>query len=141
VSRDRRGRTACVRVLLEDGSGKPFVQCGAGGDPYFKIPLEYWRNGWYRKLHLPAKAMLLVALSLPDDFYLPTKMAEPWYGVSADTAQRGLANLQERGILRRTGSRKSAPRAAQGWTMEYRYQLMPPFRLHRAVPQGPDVHP
>jgi DNA-binding transcriptional ArsR family regulator len=139
VSRGRRGRTAFVRVLLEDGSGNPFVQFGARADPYFKIPLEYWRDDWQRKLDLPAKAALLIALSLPDGFYLPTKMAKRWYGVSADTVERGLAKLRELGILKRTVFYKGAPLAAQGWTREHHYGLKPPFGPQWAVPQGATV--
>lgn len=139
IDRGRRGRDAVVTVLLEDGSGSPFVQFGARGDAYFKIPLEYWRDEWYRRLDLPAKALLLIALSLPDGFYLPMEWASRWYGISADTAERGLTTLRSVGLLGRESHYKKAPLTAAGYTREYQYELRPPFgpRWAQAVAPAP----
>jgi hypothetical protein len=134
IERGRHGRTASVTVLLEDGSGAPFVQFGARGDPYFKIPLEYWRDGWNTQMDLPTKAVLLIALSLKDGFYLPAEWVQRWYGISADTAERGLTKLRAFGLLDRKAQIKNAPLTAQGWTKQYRYELMPPFGPQWARP-------
>jgi hypothetical protein len=64
VSRSRRGRLARVTLLDESGTGK-FYRHHAGTEPYFKLPFEYWLDGWHRRLDLPAKAILLIGLSLP----------------------------------------------------------------------------
>jgi len=127
IERERRGRDAVIRILLEDGSGSPYAQLGARGDAYFKVPLQYWSDGWFRRLDLAAKAMSLIALSLPDGFFLPTELAGKWYGVSTDTAERGLTTLRKVGLLERQAHFKKAPLTAAGYTREYRYELRPPF--------------
>jgi hypothetical protein len=130
IKRGRAARVAAVTLLLEDGSGAAYTRPSGDGQPselYFSIPLEYWTQEWYARLELPAKAMLLIALSLGDGFYLPIERAPQWYGISADTTHRGLTELRQKSLLRREVNYKHAPLTAQGWTVQYHYTLQPPF--------------
>jgi hypothetical protein len=127
ISRARRGRTAAITLLREDGSGEPYTTVGSRGDPYLQLPLAYFHDGWYKQMDLPTKAVLLIALSLRDDFYLPAEWVHRWYGLSADTTERGLTKLRSFGLLEREMHYKPAPLTDQGWTKEYTYSLRPPF--------------
>lgn len=90
---------------------------------------------WYRRLGLAETATLLIALSLADDFALPYEKARDWYGISADTAKRGLRGLQEHGLLRVRRASKEAPLAPAGYTVQLYYTLRPPFgpKGHRSA--------
>lgn len=130
VSRSKFGRLADITLLCEDGSGKPYVHPAEAGDRYFQLPSAYWLNEeeqWCSTLGLPAKAMLLVSLSLRPGFVLPVEKAPDWYGISADTAQRGLSLLVERGVLERVRTYKKAPLAPAGYTYDSRYTLQGEF--------------
>lgn len=134
VETERIGRKVRARLLADDGSGKPYKHAGAGmkgkklnGPGYFKLPYEYWRQGWHQELTLPAKAMLLVALSHGDGFTLPYNKLAEWYGVSAASGQRGLAELRDRGLLHRERHRRRDPESPVGFADVYHYQLLPPF--------------
>jgi|SRR5579862_79542 len=127
VERSRgAGNVAVIGLLREDGSGDPFRPTIRGGQ-YFQIPLEYWTQNWRGKLTLPEKAILLIGLSLSDDFYLPNERAKEWYGVSADTCQRGLAGLSRHGLLFERVFQKAAPASPIGYTRQHHYTLMRPF--------------
>ncbi len=79
--------------------------------------------------------MLLIALSLPSSFTLPTEKAFAWYGISADTAQRGLHGLRTKGLLNGVVRLKEAPLAPKGFTRESHYTLEPPFYGRRRAPR------
>lgn len=134
ISRARKGRSAAVTLLREDGTGEPYTYLGSKGDPYFQVPLEYFHDGWYAQMDLPSKAILLIALSLREEFYLPAEWVQRWYGLSADTAERGLTKLRQLGLLDRQMHYKPAPLTDQGWTREYTYRLKAPFTRRRATP-------
>src|SRR5215467_3076859 len=107
VERSRKGRRASIRLLAEDGSCRAYDRPSGYGDYYFQVPLDYWARGWHLTLDLASKAMLLVALSLEDGFNLPSERVPQWYGISADTAERGLASLRGHKLLvRRKGEPK-----------------------------------
>ena len=130
VSRGKHGRLADVTLLREDGSGGRYVHPADVGDPYLQLPVAYWLDEdeqWCSTLRLPAKAMLLVALSLRPGFLLPVEKVPDWYGMSADTAQRGLAELVRRGMLNRARVPKKAPLVPQGFTYDNRYTLQGDF--------------
>lgn len=71
--------------------------------------------------------MLLVALSLSDDFILPERRAREWYGLSPDSAGRGLRGLKDRGLIYERVMQKAAPASPNGYTRQHHYTLMPPF--------------
>lgn len=137
IRRERRGRLAKITALREDGLGKVYTYpSGSKRDErYFKLPYDYWtaEKRWYRILPFRAKAMLLVSLSLPAGFVLPTHRVPDWYGISADSADRGLRELDRAGLLRREITVKKAPQAPLGIAQEYHHTLLPPFAQRRAV--------
>lgn len=129
VERRRKGRLLEVVALHEDGSRRPYDHPDgrSAGDRYFKIPFAYWTDDWYWTLSLPAKAVLLIALSLRSPFVLPAERAPDWYGISADTIERGLRDLRKHGLLDRSRKQKPAPLAPTGFTLESHYRLQAPF--------------
>lgn len=132
ITRSRSQRMASITILREDGSGQPYTHPSSDPKPrqgpsYFQLPYEYWLEDWSNELTLPGKAMLLVALSLPDDFPLPVERTPAWYGWSADTALRGFHELVNNKILARRREPTIAPLAPDGFTLENRYTVLPPF--------------
>ncbi|MEO8291183.1 MAG: hypothetical protein ABI649_09355 [Gaiellaceae bacterium] len=127
ISREgRRGRYREIVMLREDGSGAAYLP-GLRGGQWFHVPFEYWTHHWFGKLSLPAKAVLLIGLSLLDDFVLPETKAPTWYGISPDTAGRGLRSLREQGLLTVRRLKKPSEAAPLGFTVEHHYTLQPPF--------------
>jgi len=127
IERGRRGSWAEVRVLREDGSGTDYPRPGHAGGTWLSLPFAYWEENWAGRLGLPAKALLLIALSLLDDFYLPEEKGPPWYGISPDTVGRGLRSLKAQGLLTERVLQRKAPGTAQGFTRQHHYTLQPPF--------------
>jgi hypothetical protein len=125
----RRKRLASVTLLREDGSGKPYTHPSKDGRSasYLQLDFAYWRDGYHEKLSLAAKAMLLIALSLPDHFPLPTARAPDWYGISESTAARGFRELRAAGLLEVERVEKKAPLAPKGYTLVNFYTLQAPF--------------
>ena len=131
IRRDRLARSVSITALREDGSGEPYVHPRDQGheELYFRLPFAYWmaEERWYRTLNLAETALLLIALSLADGFILPYESARHWYGVSPDTAERGLRGLHRRGLLRMRRAIREAPLAPEGYVEERHYTLQPPF--------------
>lgn len=131
VSRSKSGRLADVAVLHENASGAPYdAPDGTSADPYFKVPFDYWLSSerYYRTLDLPAKAMLLVALSLKDDAELPLARVPSWYGMSEDSASRGITELQQRGIVSVRVTHTPAPLTVTGYHEHRHIAVDPAFR-------------
>lgn len=135
VSRGRSGRLAVLTALREDGSRQPYTAPNGATRPerYFTVPFELWTSEerWYATLPFAAKVMLLVASTLGDGFVLPTEKAPAWYGVSTESAERGLRALREAGLLDRLTKVKPAPLSPSGQAREYRYTLTAPFGRRR----------
>lgn len=132
VTRGKSGRLADVGLLLEDGSGMTYEQPdGSSRDPYFRVPFDYWlsQGRYYRRLTLPGKAMLLIALSLRDDAELPIARVPQWYGLSEDTAGRGLAELSACGLLSTRVAYTAAPLTATGYHEHRHIAVDPSFRM------------
>ena len=130
VVSSKRGRLREIRFLREDGSGRPYRHPGRDEDQrgdYFKVPYSYWEGSYPGRLGLPAKAVLLIALSLGEDFRLPTERGARWYGLSRDTVSRGLSTLLRLGLLDVRIGYKKAPLAPRGITQERHYMLRAPF--------------
>lgn len=127
IQRARSGRLSTVTLLQEDGSGEEYERPVADGDNWFNLPHAYWLDEHYRALSLPAKAMLLIALSLPADFYLPYEKAKPWYGISADSAGRGFRELEKAGLLVSMPEWVKNHRSDTGWIEQRHYMLVGPY--------------
>lgn len=125
---ERSGRLARVTFLREDGSGEAYTHPGQrGGTHYLRLPFDYWLDGWYDRLSLPGKALLLIALSHGDFFGLPPEKGPDWYGMSRSTVDRGLRELRRAKILEARMAAKKAPLAPLGYTIQNFYRLKPPF--------------
>jgi hypothetical protein len=133
VRTKRSGRIRSVYLLLEDGTKRPYSRPVPGQSftrrGYFNVPHEYFLDDWYQRLKLPAKATLMICLAQKPIFTLPTEHAAGWYGISADTLQRGLDQLAKAGLLHRWWRSKKAPRARYGLTKINHYRLLDPFEV------------
>jgi hypothetical protein len=134
VDRGRRRRTSLLTPLCEDGGGDPYTRPKSH---FIKVSHGLWTEGppstddrWYEVLTLPELAVLFIALMNADDFALPAERAPEYYGVSADTFERGVRGLRKHGLIEVRRSRKAAPLAPEGYTIENRYTLSPPFGPH-----------
>ena len=99
VKRDRVSRKAHITLLREDGSGNDYTHPANAGDKYLKLSHAYWIDEWHKKLSLPAKAVLLVARSMPHEFFLPIENAPKQFGFSADTLEDGVRDLRNHRLL------------------------------------------
>lgn len=126
VRRERSGQLARVFMLHEAGNREPYTYPHEG---YFKLPFAFWTDeqAWYVSLSFAAKATLLIALSLRPSFALPAERAPAWYGLSADTVDRGLRELRRTGLLTRTFKEVENWLSPTGKTTQYRFSLQPPF--------------
>lgn len=138
ITRERRGRNRLVEVTLlrPDGSGAEYTRPVGQGvhDRFINLPHLYWTEGWYRRLDLPALAMLLVCLHEKPGFELVTARVPEWYGWSADTAERGFKALAATGVLQIDKRTRKEPLAPDGITTVNVYTLLPP--LDRRVSQA-----
>ena len=136
VKTKRSGRLIAVYLLAEDGSGREYTRPRGREEGsehgYFNLPFEYFRQRWDGELSLASKATLLICLAQAPTFDLPTERAAGWYGISADTLQRGLDELRSLGLLQSWGRTKKAPRTRRGWTTVNYYRLGGPFSPTRA---------
>jgi hypothetical protein len=128
ISRRRVGRRTEITLLLEDGSGEPYTRPRRATDGlWFHLPYAFWRDGHYARLTVPAKTMLLIGLSLDDEFVLPHERMRDWYGVSADTAARGLAELRAADLLATRDEYVHDFKSAIGWRQVQHHRLLPPY--------------
>lgn len=127
IRSERHQRLRQVFLCREDGSGEVYERPDGSNHGFFHLPFDYFTSRWHQKLKMPGKAVLLIALSREPEFILPAEHATDWYGVSADTLQRGLDELRNADLLSvRTASRK-APSARYGVTHDHHYRLKEPF--------------
>jgi hypothetical protein len=123
------GRTRSIKLLRENGSGRPWQHPADGHEPYFHLPHAYWEGGFANDLSLSAKATLLIALSLQargeQHFELPLERGSAWYGLSARTLRAGLRELQAVGLVRTWVKQRSSERSPVGYTFDRRHSLNP----------------
>jgi len=147
VRRHRQGRERGIEIRREDGSGRTWQGAYVEGEPYFGLPLAYWRGGYARQLSLPAKAVLLIGYSLQSRkekfFELPLVRASDWYGLSVSTLRRGLGELHERRLLRRWAQERDTSKSPLGHTYDQRYalnELDEPWLAKKPFPgEGEDI--
>lgn len=127
VSVRREGREISATPLCEDGSGRPYTHPDDDHEPSLQLHYAYWRERYYKRLAVPGKSVLLIALTLGDWFALPTRRGPAWYGLSRSTLERGFKNAYDCAVLGTRYSLKEAPLAPAGYTKENHYILLAPF--------------
>ena len=129
-------RAPVVQLLREDGTGAEYAPPAT--ERYVRLPFVYWWDHFNESLSMPAKAMLFIALSQPDWFRMPSADVPAWYGIGSVSAQRGLAELTERGLLEMHGVKKPAPLTKNKFATDFFYRLRPPFGpVHKASKSAP----
>lgn len=123
IERGRVGRSPSITLLREDGSGEPYDHPHSRGENWLQLPYAYWTEHHYETLSLPARALLLVALSLPGGFPLPSERAPAWYGILADSTERGLRELRNEGLLDYDQNWIKNHRSDTGWIEQREYTL------------------
>jgi hypothetical protein len=133
IETSRLGGARRIVLLADDGSGRQYQHPALGPRStrvgYFKLSFDYWLDRWHSSLDLPATAVLLIALSLPERFLLPQHHASNWYGISRDTIRRGLKTLQAMGLLTYKSVKKTAPLSPTGITSDRYYMLTGPLKV------------
>ena len=130
VVRSRRNRLAEFTLLSEDGLGEPYSRPRTS---FVNVSHELWTAGpkpssrWFEILKLPELTFLIIALGNLDNFPLPVERGPDYYGISADTLQRGANGLKRSKLLTVHQKGIKAPLAPTGVTFENRYTLQPPF--------------
>lgn len=130
IAKTRVGRKARITTLREgirphEGEGAmPYTRPTAR---FFTLPLEYWTGGWHRELKDAGKAALLISSSLSPGFYLPGRQAPSWYGISADTLHKGLADLETHGLITYENRSRTDWTADEVTSVQRHYTLLPPF--------------
>jgi hypothetical protein len=127
IARARVGRTSSITILSEDGSGDPYVHPATARHQYFKLPHAYWADHHYETLSLPAKAVLLIALSRRPRFPLPYERGPSWYGLSPDSTERGLRDLEKAELLDYDQEWIKNHRSPTGWIEQRLYFLRDPY--------------
>lgn len=110
-----RGLEPVATLLREDGSRTPYELPGrAAKDPstgkvgpehfYFRVPPSFWTQTWVAHLSGPAVAVLLVLLARSrskrqDGIWISPSQLTDWYAFSDDTRRRGLAMLEDSGLV------------------------------------------
>lgn len=126
IERTRSGtnREIRVRLLSQDGAGKPYQR---PRQRFLRLSYDFWHSGYDENISLPALAMLLVVLGEKSPCQLPSEHMPEWYGWSADTAERGLRELVERGIVRKIPGIIATPLSPTGYSRVNSYEPLPPF--------------
>jgi hypothetical protein len=134
IERGRRGRQSAPKLLREDGTSKPYEPPSGTDDSYFRVPFAFWledddEQPPYRCLSLAGKVMLLIALSRSQKtFSLKAVRAPAWYGISEDTAGRGLRELCEQNFLTVNKQYVKDLNSGTGWRMDPSYTRLWPRR-------------
>jgi hypothetical protein len=128
VHTERAGREIRAIKLREDGSSEPYRHPGeAPRERYMQLPFRYWLDDYFLSLDVPAKAVLMIAMTQGDWFSLPTRRGPEWYGLGRSTLERGFKNAGAVKVIERRAEFKDAPLAPEGYTRENFYRLLPPF--------------
>lgn len=128
----REGRLVRPRPRREDGDADYELPGGRRDrwNAYFVLPDEFWTEELFAKLSLPALAMLLLVAkdtNAKNETWLTYEYAEEWYGIKPKSAQKGLTELRELGLLHRRIESIKAPLSGPGKTVRMWYSLTGPF--------------
>lgn len=103
VERTLVNRLKKVTPLHESGSGEPYRSPdGKMRGLYVALPHTFWTDELHATLSWPALAVLLILLketSGRPSAELPVDKAEKYYGISRTTAEAGITELRDKGLL------------------------------------------
>ena len=134
VARPRHGRLKLALPLREDGNGEPYTAPKGKGDPYLVVPNEFWIRQLHATLSWPALAVLLILLKETGNKAaapLAVDSAQRWYGISRTTAEEGLAELRNLGILVSETRQVKVHQATGGRRLTSLHMLLGEFSTHR----------
>lgn len=144
---EHAGAVPTVRLLREDGSGRPYtIPDGRAGETYRRIPEFAWRRLFAEpELTGPGLALYLVAVRTAyrarrlEELTFPTAYFRTEYGLGESTRKSGLRNLTDLGVLvphrRRMDDFGDSSRRAR---MRYVYDLLEDYApVHQARPVQP----
>jgi DNA-binding transcriptional ArsR family regulator len=134
IIRKREGRTVRIAPRREDG-GADYITPQGDSDrwnTYFVLPDTFWLDETFGELSFPALAMLLIIAGETSDKQHPEMpFAYEWaterYGLSPKSAQKGIKELEARGLVHRREERIAAPLSAVGYTVRTYYSLTGPY--------------
>jgi hypothetical protein len=138
VRTERDNRILRAYVLDDAGGGTPYVRPKGR---YFTLPMAYFRQGHHIEMSLAETATLLISLYSGRGggwWELPAERAALWYGISADTLQRGLDGLQTRELLARRYHKKTDPLARYGRTQVAQFRLLDVYATAPATNEKAD---
>lgn len=139
IERAREGKGVRVSLCREDGASsendEPLPYTSPTGqrdrrNTYFILPDRFWHDELFAQLSLPGLAMLLVIAketSQKDEVWLSLKDMPKWYGISQKSAQKGIEDLKQMGLVSQRRTSVSAPLSPVGYTTRVYYQLIDDF--------------
>lgn len=139
IERERVGQGVRITLCREDGvsgeeQGSLFYSPPTGQrdrrNTYFILPDLFWHDELFAKLTLPGLAMFLVIAketSQNDEAWLSLKDMPEWYGISQKSAQKGIRNLDDLGLVSQRRTSVSAPLSPVGYTTRVHYRLVNDF--------------
>jgi hypothetical protein len=126
IATSAAGRLRAITPLCEDGSARRWQHPAETKEPYLQLPNAYWEGGLPAQLGLPAKAVLLIGLSLQRDaeyFELPLERGAAWYGLSERTIRLGLRELRAAKLMRTWVQRRPSENSPTKYTFDRRHSL------------------
>lgn len=138
ATRKRTRRMADVVPRREDGEANYEAPTGNKIiNRYFTLPGAFWTEKYFDTLSLPAICVLLIVLKetndKDDEIHLTYPQFDEWYGISASSAQKGIAELEAAKLLTTRKQPVKAESTDAGFTVHHYYQLTGEFsRIARA---------
>jgi hypothetical protein len=144
ITRERRGRAMFFLPRREDARADYSPPMGAKDrwNTYFVLPDTFWLDETFAKLTFPGLAMLLIIASETSSVAKPEiSLAYEWakdrYGLSAKTAQNGIQDLLNQGLVHKREERIPAPLSPTNYTSRTYYSLIGDYgQAARAAMQG-----
>jgi hypothetical protein len=132
ITRRREHRLVRVEPRREDARADYAPPRGASDrwNTYFVLPDDFWHEETFGELSFPALAMLLIIAgetSKKAEVDFAYDWAPDRYGLSPKSAQKGIKELEGRGLLHRREEWIPAPLSATGYTTRTHYSLTGPY--------------
>lgn len=135
VTTARQNRMVQATLLAHNGTGRPYKR----RSDFFILPNAFFLKGCHRNLKLPGTAMLLIALYQlrnQDEFVLSYANAARYYGLSEDTARRGIDELLQLKLLAVEPKWMKLPLSGHGGGDVPHYKLLDPLDRQKVIPGG-----